>query len=160
VLRALGAENDPKKGTPRAVRLVLLIDEVDELNHYDPRVNQKLRSLFMKSFAENLVAVVAGVRIRKEWEREGSPWYNFFEEVAVESLDQDAARELVLAPIRGVFRVDAGAAEAIAEHCERKPFRIQKMCRALVNRLHETGRRTIRRSDVDAVVQAETEASR
>jgi tetratricopeptide (TPR) repeat protein len=149
VLHALTAVRDPRG--PRAVRLVLLIDEVDELNHYDPRVNQKLRSLFMKSFAENLVAVVAGVRIRKEWEREGSPWYNFFEEVAVESLDAAAARELVLAPIRGVFRLEPGAAEAIVEHCERKPFRIQKMCRALVNRLHESGRRTIRLSDVAAV---------
>ena len=59
--------------SPKEVKLVLLIDEVDELNHYDPRVNQKLRSLFMKRFAENLVAVVAGVHIVKEWEREASP---------------------------------------------------------------------------------------
>jgi tetratricopeptide (TPR) repeat protein len=53
----------------RKVRLVLLIDEVDELNDYDPRVNQKLRSLFMKNFAESLVAVVSGVGIKKQWER-------------------------------------------------------------------------------------------
>ena len=36
-----------------------LIDEVDELNHYDPRINQGLRSLFMKRFAQSLAAVVA-----------------------------------------------------------------------------------------------------
>ncbi len=69
--------------TTKKVKLVLLIDEVDELNDYDPRINQKLRSLFMKSFAENLVAVVSGVEIKKHWEREGSPWYNFFEEIEV-----------------------------------------------------------------------------
>ena len=67
----------------KQVKLVLLIDEVDELNAYDPRINQRLRSLFMKSFAENLVAVVSGVEIRKQWDKEGSPWYNFFEEIEV-----------------------------------------------------------------------------
>ena len=36
---------------------VLLIDEIDQLNDYDPRINQRLRSLFMKSFADRLVAV-------------------------------------------------------------------------------------------------------
>ncbi len=40
-----------------------------ELNEYDPKINQKLRSLFMKSFAENLVSVVSGVEIKKQWER-------------------------------------------------------------------------------------------
>ncbi|NIR23527.1 MAG: hypothetical protein GWN78_09705, partial [Gammaproteobacteria bacterium] len=52
-----------EKTTDKKVKLVLLIDEVDELNDYDPKVNQKLRSLFMRSFAENLVAVVSGVGI-------------------------------------------------------------------------------------------------
>jgi len=71
------------EATDKRVRLVLLLDGVDELNGYDPRVNQKLRSLFMKSFAEHLVAVVSGVGIRRAWEREGSPWFNFFEEIEV-----------------------------------------------------------------------------
>ena len=62
-----------KKKSDKQVKLVLLIDEVDELNAYDPRVNQRLRSLFMKSFAENLVAVVSGVEIKKQWEKRGQP---------------------------------------------------------------------------------------
>jgi len=69
--------------TPRRVKLVLLINGIDRLNHFRPRVNQKLRSLFMKSFAEHLVAVVSGVGVRRAWEREGSPWFNFFEEIEV-----------------------------------------------------------------------------
>ena len=137
------------------VALVLLIDEVDELNHYDPRVNQKLRSLFMKSFAEQLVAVVAGVRIRKEWEREGSPWYNFFEEVAVEPIAEEAARNWCWRPSAVSSESTPGWPEEIVARCERKPFRIQKLCRALVNRLHETGRRTITLEDVATVASAE-----
>ena len=145
LLRAL------QERSAKRVKLVLLIDEVDELNHYDPRVNQRLRSLFMKRFAESLVAVVAGVGIRKEWEQETSPWYNFFEEVKVDAIPADSARELVLRPIRGVFRVEPGVAERIAALCDGKPYQIQRQCLALVNRLHEEGRRTLTLADVEAV---------
>lgn len=135
----------------RKVRLVLLIDEVDELNDYDPRVNQKLRSLFMKNFAENLVAVVSGVEIKKHWEREGSPWYNFFEEIEVKPLQPSDARELIEHPIGGMFKVERGVAERIIALTAGKPYLIQKICIALVTRLHEQQRRKITMADVDAV---------
>jgi tetratricopeptide (TPR) repeat protein len=135
----------------RRVRLVLLIDEVDELNDYDPRVNQKLRSLFMKNFAENLVAVVSGVEIKKQWEREGSPWYNFFEEIEVRPLEPDDARELIEHPIGGMFKVESGVSERIISLTAGKPYLIQKMCIALVTRLHAQQRRKITMADVDAI---------
>lgn len=62
-------------------RLVLLIDGIDELNHYKPWTTQRVRSLFMASFDGNLVMVATAVAIDKHWEQEGSPWYNFFEEI-------------------------------------------------------------------------------
>jgi energy-coupling factor transporter ATP-binding protein EcfA2 len=65
----------------KPARLVLLVDGIDELNHYDPRTTQRVRSLFMASLAENLVMVASAVEIEKHWEQEGSPWYNFFEEI-------------------------------------------------------------------------------
>ena len=139
-----------RERSPKQVKLVLLIDEVDELNDYDPRVSQSLRSLFMKRFAENLAAVVAGVRIRKEWEKEGSPWYNFFEEIEVDAIPAQEAVRLVTEPIRGTFRFAPGAAERIVERSGGKPFQIQRRCLALVQRLHEEGRRTITLADVDA----------
>ena len=140
-----------RKRTPKKVKLVLLIDEVDELNDYDPRINQKLRSLFMKSFAENLAAVVSGVEIKKQWDREGSPWYNFFEEIQVEPLGPHEARELIERPIRGIFKLDGGAAEKIISLSGGKPYLIQKLCISLVTRLHEQHRRRITIADVEAV---------
>jgi tetratricopeptide (TPR) repeat protein len=140
-----------KERTRKQVKLVLLIDEVDELNDYDPRVSQSLRSLFMKRFAENLAAVVAGVRIRKEWEKETSPWYNFFEEIEVDAISPAEARRLVLEPLRGTFRFAPGAAERIVATSGGKPFQIQRRCLALVQRLHEEGRRTITLADVEAL---------
>jgi tetratricopeptide (TPR) repeat protein len=140
-----------KRRTPRKVRLVLLIDEVDELNDYDPRINQKLRSLFMKSFAENLVSVVSGVEIKKQWGKEGSPWYNFFEELEVKPLATEEARRLVEEPIRGMFTLESGVADRIVELTDGKPYLIQKLCISLVTRLHEAHRRKLAVADVDAV---------
>jgi len=65
----------------KQARLVLLVDGIDELNHYEPRTTQRVRSLFMASLAESLVMVASAVEIDKHWEQEGSPWYNFFEEI-------------------------------------------------------------------------------
>ena len=148
VLKTLGQR------TPKKVKLVLLIDEVDELNDYDPRINQKLRSLFMKSFAENLVAVVSGVEIKKHWEREGSPWYNFFEEVEVQALGPQDARDLIERPIRKVFKLDRGVVEKIIEASAGKPYLIQKICISLVTRLHEQHRRKVTLTDVAAVCRS------
>ena len=147
------------KQSEKRVRLVLLIDEVDELNDYDPRINQKLRSLFMKNFAEDLVAVVSGVEIKKHWEREGSPWYNFFEEIEVKPLEPGDARELIERPIGGIFKLEGGVAERIISLTAGKPYLIQKMCIALVTRLHEQHRRKITIADVDAVDRRISEAA-
>jgi hypothetical protein len=145
VLKILAKKSD------KEVKLVLLIDEVDELNVYDPRINQRLRSLFMKSFAENLVAVVSGVAIKKHWESEGSPWYNFFEEVEVKPFRREDAVELIEKPIRGIFKLDRGVADAVIGLTDCKPYLIQKVCIALVNRLHEEKRRRITVADVEAI---------
>ena len=140
--------------TPKRVKLVLLIDEVDELNAYDPRINQRLRSLFMRAFSEHLVAVVSGVEIRRQWEQHGSPWYNFFEELEVTAIDCADAEALVRTPLRGVFSVEAGAVTEILTRTGCKPYPIQKACVALVDRLHQQGRTVITRADVDAVLGA------
>ena len=140
--------------TMKQVKLVLLIDEVDELNAYDPRINQKLRSLFMKNFAENLVAVVSGVEIKKQWEREGSPWYNFFEEIEMQPFAPYEARELIERPIAQIFKLDDGVVDRIISLTGGRPYLIQKLCIALITRLHEQHRRSISLTDVEAVSSA------
>jgi hypothetical protein len=142
-----------KKKNEKNVKIVLLIDEVDELNAYDPKINQRLRSLFMKSFAEDLVAVVSGVGIKKHWDSEGSPWYNFFEEIQVEPFRKEAAKELIERPIRGVFTVERGVADRIISLSNCRPYIIQKFCVAVVNRAHDHKRRRITVADVEAVAR-------
>lgn len=137
--------------TKKKVKLVLQMDEVDQLNGYDPRVNQRLRSLFMRDFAENLAAVVSGVAIQKRWEGEGSPWYNFFEEIEVPPLVPEDATRLIELPVKGKFKLEKGVAERVISATGCKPYLIQKICIALINRMHDAGRREVLVEDVDVV---------
>ena len=135
----------------KTLKLVLLIDEVDELNKFSERVNQKLRSVFMKTFAENLVAVMSGAHIGKKWESEGSPWYNFFEEIEVPPLEREHCIQLIRRPVAGIFNYDADAITKIIEYSECKPYTIQRYCVNVISRIIEQKRRRVTVEDVEAV---------
>ena len=126
LIETLRAAND------RHVILVLLIDEVDVLNEFHAKTNQKLRSIFMKDYAEHLTGVMAGIHLKKEWESSGSPWYNFFEEIPIEPLDELAARKLITTPVAGVFRFHKNAIPLILKECKGHPYIIQKVCVSLI----------------------------
>jgi AAA+ ATPase superfamily predicted ATPase/tetratricopeptide (TPR) repeat protein len=141
-----------KTRTDKKVKLALLIDEVDVLNEYSERVNQRLRSIFMKTFSEHLVAVMSGVGIKRIWKSEGSPWYNFFDEIELLPFSREEAEALVREPVDGVFRYEPEAVELILARSGLKPYLIQKVCIHAVNRMLEEGRTTITREDVTAVL--------
>ncbi len=137
--------------TPKKVKLALLIDEVDVLNEYSERINQRLRSIFMKTFSEHLVAVMSGVGIKRIWKSEGSPWYNFFDEVELSAFSREEAEALIRHPVEGVFRWEPEAVERILGYSELKPYVIQKFCIHAVNCMLEHGRTTISAADVESV---------
>jgi tetratricopeptide (TPR) repeat protein len=140
-----------KTTTPRKVKVVLLIDEVDVLNQYSERINQRLRGIFMKTFAEHLVAIMSGVGIKRTWTSEGSPWYNFFDEIELTAFSREEAEALIRQPVEGVFRWQGEAVEKILEASALKPYVIQKYCIHAVNRMLEQDRTTITAADVEAV---------
>jgi hypothetical protein len=143
-----------KKRTQKRVKLALLIDEVDVLNEFSERINQRLRSIFMKTFSENLVAIMSGVGIRRSWQSEGSPWYNFFDEVELAALTREDARALITTPVEGIFRYEPAAVDAILEWSELKPYLIQRFCIYAVNRMLEERRTVVTAADVQAVREA------
>ena len=140
-----------KTRTSKRVRLALLIDEVDVLNEYSERINQRLRSIFMKTFSEHLVAIMSGVGIKRIWNSEGSPWYNFFDEIELAAFSREEAEALIREPVEGVFRFEPEAVERILAASELKPYVIQKFCINAVNLILEEGRTTITAADVEAV---------
>ena len=80
--RVIRAAGPPGASRPK---IVLLIDDLDEMQRFDPRTAQRLRGLFMTGLSDHLVMVATAVHIDKKWELEGSPWYNFFEEIELPS---------------------------------------------------------------------------
>jgi DNA polymerase III delta prime subunit len=145
VIRILGADS------AKMVRLVLLIDGIDQLNTYHARTTQRLRGLFMASVAENVVMVGSAVEISRRWDREGSPWYNFFEEIELTALCREDAQEMIKRPFKGCFKLEDGVAERICYLTEGKPFLIEKYRDALMNRLLLRNRWTMNLGDVEAV---------
>ncbi|MBN2370386.1 MAG: hypothetical protein JXO72_07855 [Vicinamibacteria bacterium] len=143
--------SDLKRRSVKKVRLVLLIDEVDVLNDYSERTNQQFRSTFMKTFSEHLVAVMSGVDLKRGWRGEGSPWYNFFEQINLSPLTHEEARDLVRNPVANVFRYENDAVDRILDHSQLKPYLIQKFCIQSLNRMLDDGRTIVTASDVEAV---------
>ena len=92
--------------TDKTIRLILLLDEVDVMNDYDQLTQQQLRGIFMEQFAQNLGAVVAGVRISKAWDRPESPWFNLFYEIELAPIGRDDALALLQEPVKGIYRWD------------------------------------------------------
>jgi hypothetical protein len=143
-----------KTRTSKKVKLALLIDEVDVLNEYSERINQRLRSIFMKTFSESLVAIMSGVGIKRIWNSEGSPWYNFFDEIELQAFTREEAEALVRTPVTGYFRFEPEAVERILEYSQLKPYLVQKFCIHAVNRMLEDGRMVISAADVESVREA------
>ena len=136
--------------TRRRVKLALLIDEVDVLNEYSESTNQRLRGIFMKSFSENLVAVMSGVAIRRRWKSEVSPWYNFFDELELTPFTREEAEALVREPVAGVFRFQPEAVDRILELSQLRPYLVQKYCVHAIGRMLEQDRSRVRLDDVEA----------
>jgi hypothetical protein len=139
-----------KHRTTKKVKLALLIDEVDVLNSFSERINQRLRSIFMKTFSEHLVAIMSGVGVKRIWTSEGSPWYNFFDEIELTPFAREEAEALIREPVEDVFRWEPDAVEAVLRWSGGKPYLVQKICIHSVNRMLEEGRTTVILPDVEA----------
>ncbi|MCD6291369.1 MAG: AAA family ATPase, partial [Anaerolineae bacterium] len=144
LLTALNEEGETKE-----TRIILLMDEMDILNNYDPIIQQQLRRIFMRTFTRNLGAVVAGIQISKEWDRIESPWYNLFNEIHLRPFTPEEARELIEEPVKGVYRWDKDAVQFVIKKSEGRPHRIQQICLEAVNQMIEAGRNHITLEDTE-----------
>ena len=115
------------------LRLILLLDEVDVLSRYDQLVQQQLRRIFMRDFAATMGAVVAGIQISKEWDRVESPWFNMFNEIALQPFTREQALELLIEPVRNIYRYDPETLDFIIEKSNGRPYRLQQYALIAVN---------------------------
>lgn len=138
----------------RTVRMILLMDEVDAMNDYDQLTQQQLRRIFMEHFSQNLGAVVAGVRVSKEWDRVESPWFNLFNEIELEPFSPSEARTLLKEPVRGIYTWREDALNFVIDHAGGRPHRLQQYGLEAVNHMIAARRTEITLQDVQAAHEA------
>ena len=146
VVNVLDAYGD-RQHTGKQLRLILLLDEMDVMSQYDSLIQQQLRRIFMREFAFTVGAVVAGIRISKDWDRVESPWYNMFNEIALEPFSEDEAQALLTEPVEGYYRYEDDAVEYVLDHSEGRPYRIQQYGLEAVNHMLACRRRTVKLED-------------
>jgi hypothetical protein len=141
----------PQATSHRTMRLILLLDEVDVMNGYDQLVQQQFRRILMKRFAQQVGVVASGVNVFREWSREESPFRNLFVEIHLGTMEEEAARRLIIEPVKGIYGYDDEAVDLILRYSEHKPWRVQRLCLELVNRLLTERRTRVTRQDVEEV---------
>jgi CheY-like chemotaxis protein len=148
IIKAL-RQNSPGK----TVKLILLMDEMDVMNSYNQRVQSQLRSIFQKPFAHNLGVVVAGTDLRQQWERYESPFYNMFTPLTLKPFSLEEARQLILKPVASIYQYDDKAVTKILEETGGHPFRLQQLCREIIQRVTEKKRKRITLVDVETTLE-------
>lgn len=115
------------------LRLVLLVDEGDALNHYRQETLAALRSIFMVSAAGYLkIVLTAEAKDNRAWELTGSPWFSIFgKQYQLTPFTPAEARQLIEKPVPH-YRYQPEAIDLILERCQLVPRHIQNICRQAV----------------------------
>jgi len=133
------------------IRVVLLMDEVGQLKHYETHTLSKFRRIFQEE--ARLGIVMAGYEIERQLNDVTSPWYNQLVVLKLNAMKEENARKLIMEPVRGVYSYAPDAVELILQESQRKPFLIQKICHAAVtamfNRVHQLRRQ---RQEMEAMI--------
>lgn len=117
-----------QQSTGCVVHLVLLMDEMDEFVDYSPATHSQFRSLFSADVGKSITMIVAGVSVARIARARTSPWYNLFQELKLSEFDEQAARQLISEPVRGIYNYDPQALEIILQMTGLKPQEMQQLC--------------------------------
>lgn len=149
------------KTQARRPMLVFQIDEVMLMESLRPDTRLAFRSLFVHH--EDIKTVLSGPRLPKDPEVDRlSPWWNFLREMEIGPVTPAEARELIVGPVRGLFRFEEAAIELIAAQSQGRPLLLQNLCADVLRYRYErkTLSRRIRAADVEAVIKLRNEEAR
>lgn len=132
--------------------IVLLLDEIDTLERYDPAVRQRFRA-FCQHAQAHLRVVVAGVRPPTAEPGDTSPWYNIFERLALGPLSESEARQLIRRYNHNPYGYSVEAEHAILQAGARKPFDTQWLCSEAVRAMLSERRNAVQLADAARAVR-------
>jgi hypothetical protein len=131
--------------------IVLMIDEIDTLQSYDPGLRQRFRA-FCQHTQRHLRVILAGVLPPNAEPGDTSPWYNIFERIALGPLSETDTLHLIRKYNDNPYRYSSAAEQAILLAGERKPFATQWLCSEAVRSMLAARRTTVSADDVDRAV--------
>jgi hypothetical protein len=136
---------------PRRPLVVLLLDEVDTLQRYDPFIRQRFRA-FCQHMQELLRVVLVGVPPPHAEVGDTSPWYNIYAPLGLEPLELNDARFLIRSYNQNPYSYAPEAEQALIEAGDRKPFDTQWLCAESVRATLAAGRARVLPADVERAI--------
>jgi hypothetical protein len=138
---------------PRQLYIVLLLDEVDTLQRYDPTIRQRFRA-FCQHMQRNVRVVLAGVLAPSAEQSETSPWYNIFEPIKLEPLANEDTLFLIRNYNHNPYLYTPEAEQAILTVSAGRPYLTQWLCSEAVKAMLAAKRTRVTLSDVQHAVRA------
>jgi GAF domain-containing protein len=128
----------------KEIRIVLLLDEMDEFVGYSSTTHEAFRSLMQSPCGEHLSMVVAGVSVRLTEEGITSPWYNMFKErKRLSPLTAAEARQLLIEPVQKYYTYSTAALDLLLNSGDLRPQELQRLgslaVDEMLNRIHAPG---------------------
>lgn len=122
-----------RRGRDKEARIVLLLDEGEQLNEYSRDTQKQFRGVLMDAIGqEHLRLVWSGLGITPIKD-DTSPWYNLFAPpIYLAPLDQETAVRLIIEPVKGIFQYDEAAITLILEQSGGRPYEVQSLCHAVI----------------------------
>jgi hypothetical protein len=140
------------RGDVEHLRMVLLLDEVDTLQRYDPAIRQRFRA-FCQHTQRHLRVVLAGVLAPRVEATETSPWYNIFEPVTLGPLAPHETLYLIRSYNHNPYPYTPEAEQAILAASGGKPYDTQWICSEAVKVMLAAKRTRVTLADVQQAVR-------
>ena len=143
-----------EKTYAREIRIILLMDEVNKFAGLPQVPNSGYSQLTHNRFRTILVnmpqikALMTGTSF-PEVDSITSPWFNLFIRLSIGEIDEEAARLVLLEPVRGIYTYDEKTMDRLVKMSNCKPFDLQKLAFHTVNEMLERYRNLQPDSDVE-----------
>jgi hypothetical protein len=142
---------DLRERTRADAKLVFLVDEVEAVLKDAAWDGEAWLDALLHECSEELRVVVAGVTPRGSVPGEPRREQCRLEDLVLEPLGSEDARELVTRPVARRFGYEPGAVDRIVQLAHGRPYVLQRICLNALNRMLDEERTIVRLADVEAV---------
>ncbi len=146
---------DLRERTRADAMLVFLVDEVEAVLPDAASDGEAWLHTLVQDCSAELRVVLAGVGPGGSRAVDPRRERGRLEDLVVEPLRPDDARQLVTRPVARRFRYEPRAVERIVQIAQGRPYLLQKICLNALNRVLDEERTIVRLADVEAVAALE-----